>query len=171
MRYLIGLTILSFVPFAGCNSRDKEKNPATIPSAAKHDHEHDGHDDEDNVAHAGPYHVKLTAHLSEKEGNELDLRFETTAEKPYAVSTEKILAKAKRAGDDKEYDLTFTPAPADERQKDEATGTCSHFVAKAPFMKETDLLTVTFKVVIRDRERSVAWEKPFDVKKFSHKHE
>ena len=74
-----------------------------------------------------------------------------------------------RALIDKEYDLIFEPAPPDERPKDEKPGTCSHYVAKAPFMKGTDILTVTMKVVIREKERTVIW-KDFDVKKFGHKH-
>ena len=137
-------------------------------------HTHDGDDDEHagNVEHAGPYHAKLTSHLSAKEGNELDIHFENVGSnaKPKALPLEKITAKAKRKGDDKEYDLTFEPAPADERPKDEPAGTCSHFVAKAPFMKDADTITVTMKVVIREKERTVTWEN-FDVKKFSHKHE
>jgi hypothetical protein len=176
MRYLVLLLILSFATIAGCSSRDKEPNPATLASAAKHDHPHDHDKDDDddehpeNVQHAGPYHAKLTFHLSAKEGNELDLHFETVGKKPYALTFDKLTAKAKREGDDKEYDVTFEPAPADERPKDEKPGTCSHYVAKAPFLKETDTVTVTMKVVIRERERTVRWQN-LEVKKYSHKHE
>ena len=174
MRYLVLLTILSLATITGCGSRDKEQNPVTLPSAAKHDHNHDdaGDDDEHlpNVAHAGPHHAKLTFHLSAKEGNELDLHFETVGKKPYALAFDKLSAKAKRDGDDKEYDVTFEPAPADERPKDEKPGTYSHYVAKAPFLKETDTITVTMKVVIREMERTVRWQN-LEVKKYSHKHE
>jgi hypothetical protein len=171
MRYLILLTILSFATVAGCGSRDKEQNPVTL--STKHDHD-DEDDDEHapNVSHAGPYHAKLTFHLSAKEGNELDLHFETVGKpaKPYALTFDKLTAKAKRDGDDKEYDVTFEPAPADERPKDEKPGTCSHYVAKAPFLKDTDTVTVTMKVVIREKERTVRWQN-LEVKKYSHKHE
>ena len=166
MRTLAFLAALALV---GCNqSKDREQSSATKKI---HDHDADEDDHGDNVQHAGPYHAKLTSHLSEKEGNELDLHFETVGltPKPIALALEKIAAKAKRAGDDKEYDLTFEPAPADERPKDEKPGTCSHYVAKAPFMKSTDILTVTMKIVIREKERTVEW-KDFEVKKFGHKH-
>jgi hypothetical protein len=177
MRYLILLTILSFTTVAGCSSRDPETKPVASPSTAKHDHKHDADaadDDDDehapNVAHAGPYHAKLTFHLSAKDGNEMDLHFETVGKKPYALTFDKLTAKAKREGDEKEYDVTFEPAPADERPKDEKPGTCSHYVAKAPFLKDTDTVTVTMKVVIRERERTVRWQN-FEVKKYGHKHE
>lgn len=175
MRYLFLLLILSFTT-AGCGSRDKEQNSVTLPSAAKHDHKHDADaaDDDDehapNVAHAGPYHAKLTFHLSAKTGNEMDLHFETVSKKPYALTFDKLTAKAKREGDEKEYDVTFEPAPADERPKDEKPGTFSQYVAKAPFLKETDTVTVTMKVVIRERERTVRWQN-LEVKTYSHKHE
>ena len=167
MRILAFLAALALV---GCTqSKDREQSPA---AKQIHGHDHDdGDDHEGNIEHAGPYHAKLSSHLSEKEGNELDINFETASvtPKPVALELKAISAKAKRAGDDKEYDLTFEPAPADERPKDEKPGTCSHYVAKAPFMKGTDILTVTMKVVIREKERTVTWEN-FDVKKFGHKH-
>jgi hypothetical protein len=140
------------------------------PPTHAHAHEDDDNHSRDGmmIEHAGPYHAALTAHLSEKDGNELDLFFETLRDaKPVALAVDKIPAKAKRAGDEKEYDLTFEPAPANERPKDEEAGKCSHFVAKAPFLKPTDTITVTLKVMIRDKERTVTWEN-FDVKKFRH---
>ncbi len=169
--------LLSVLTLAGCNS-SKDTPPQghshDTKSTAKHDHDHKDKDDDDhdeNVEHAGPYHVKLTSHLSAKDGNELDIEFETAGKtpKPVALEHKTISAKVKREGDPKEYDITFEPAPADERPKDEKPGTCSHYVAKAPFIKDTDKLTVTMKVVVREKERTVTWEN-FDVKKFSHKH-
>ncbi|MFO0935079.1 MAG: hypothetical protein U0798_01005 [Gemmataceae bacterium] len=145
--------------------------PSTSSTSSTHKHD-DSHTHEGNTVDAGPYHAKLMSHLSEKEGNELDIFFESIASTPKAVAFEHktLNAKAKRKGDDKEYDLVFEPAPADERPKDEKPGTCSHYVAKAPFMKSTDTLTVTLKIVIRERERTVVWT-DFDVKKFGHHHD
>lgn len=164
MRRLAPLALLLAL---GCG---QSKSPPAPTHA--HDHEDDDNHSRDGmmIEHAGPYHAALTAHLSEKDGNELDLFFETLRyATPVALPVATIPAKAKRAGDDKEYDLTFEPAPAAERPKDEEAGKCSHFVAKAPFLKPTDTLTVRLTVMIRDKERTVTWEN-FDVKKFR-KHE
>jgi hypothetical protein len=162
------LTPFALLLALGCG----QVTPPPVKPAANPAHEEDDNHSRDGmmIEHAGPYHAALTTHLSEKDGNELDLFFETLRDaKPVPLAIPKIAAKAKRAGDDKEYDLTFEPAPAAERPKDEEAGKCSHFVAKAPFVKPTDTLTVTLKVTIRDKERTVTWEN-FDVKKFR-KHE
>lgn len=163
------LALFLFLGLIGC-SQSQPHSHTHGTATHTHDHDEDGHDG--NIEHAGPYHARLNTHLSAKDGNELDVHFETTGinPKPYALAFDKILAKAKRTGDDKEYDLVFEPAPADERPKDEKPGTCSHYVAKAPFMKDNDTITVVMKVVIREKERVVTWEN-FDVKKYSHKHD
>jgi hypothetical protein len=165
----------------GCDSK-----PSATTTKDDHGHTHgpgDKHaepDDADEhvrgtmmIEHAGPYHCGLTAHLDPKDGNELDLTFETVGKepKPIALAVAKIVAKVARKDDPKTYDITFEPAPAKERPADEKPGTCSHFVAKAPFVTPTDILTVSFKVVVRDKERAVTFD-GFDVKKFSetHKH-
>jgi hypothetical protein len=63
-----------------------------------------------------------------------------------ALAVVKITGTARR--DAAEFPLTFAPAPADERPKREAAGTCSHYVAKAAFLKPTDTLTVVVEVAI-----------------------
>lgn len=162
------LTPFALLLALGCGQATAPTTPAPAP---KHDEDDNHQRDGMMIEHAGPYHAALTSHFSAKDGNELDLYFETLRDaKPVPLALEKITAKAKRAGDDKEYDLTFEPAPASERPKDEEAGKCSHFVAKAPFLKPTDTLTVTLKVMIRDKERTVTWEN-FDVRKFTaHEH-
>ena len=55
-----------------------------------------------------------------------------------------------------------------ERPKGEKPGTCSHFVAKAPWMKPTDKLYVAAKVTLPgEGEVTVRW-KDFNPKKFAH---
>jgi hypothetical protein len=164
----------------GCESKPAN---STRPPQAKGSHthpdgsKHDDHDDDDEhvrgkmkIEHAGPYHAALTVHLS-PQGNELDLFFETVSKepKPVALSVKEILATVTRKADNKPVEVKFLPADPKERPKDEKEGTCSHFVAKAPFVQESDILTVTYKVVIRDKERIVTYE-DFEVKKFSEKH-
>lgn len=139
------------------------------PSGAGH--ADDGHSHERGkmlIADAGKYHALLTAHLS-KEGNELDIFFETQDEKnptPVAVPHESFEAEAKTA-DGEVKTLKFESAPADERPKGEKPGTCSHFVAKAPWLKPTDQLDVAFKLTLDGKEVTVRW-KDFNPKKYAH---
>lgn len=161
-----GILLLLCACVVGCGSSGT--TIITLKSKdADHDHDHDR--GKMMLADAGPYHAGLTSHLSAKDGNELDLFFETAGNepKPVALPLDKITATIRREGDEKTYDVTFEPAPADERPKGEAAGTCSHFVAKVPFVKPTDVLNVSLTVVIREKPRSVAW-KNFDVKKYCH---
>jgi hypothetical protein len=158
----------------GCGDR-----PATKPSettgqksgkaeAEAHSHEHG----KMLIADAGPYHALLTAHLSPK-GNELDIFFETTDDEnptPVAVPLQSFTAYARRAGEDQQHELKFECAPAAERPKGEKPGTCSHFVAKAPWMKPTDTLSVVFTLTLGDRRHRVSWEK-FNPKKYAHHEE
>jgi len=120
------------------------------------------------LADAGPYHAALTAHLA-KECNELDVFIETDDDEPIPVALPlaQIVAKAKRSGDTKEYKLIFEPAPPDERPKSEAIGTCSHFVAKAPWMTRADVLTVVAEIEVKGKVRKVIWGE-FSPLKFAH---
>ena len=132
---------------------------------------HDGHDhdrDKMKLVDAGPYHAGLTAHLS-KDGNELEILFETVDKDPTPVglTLTKFTGTAKKAGEDKVYDLTFEPAPKDERKGDK-DGECSHFEAKAPWMKPDDVLTVTVNnIEITNKSRKLEW-KDFNPKKYNH---
>ena len=156
---------------AGCSSAPVPPTPATQKLAQEHAHvdgdDHDHARDKMMIGHLGKYHAGLTAHLSAKDGNELDVFVETIADEPtpVALPTVTITGTARRGAD--EFPLTFTPAPADERPKGEAAGTCSHFVAKAAFLKADDTLTVVVEVEIDGRKRKCTW-KNFEVKKFIH---
>lgn len=117
------------------------------------------------------YHALLTAHLSPK-GNELDLFFETTDDKPtpVALSLTQLKGFARRAGEETQYELTFECAPASERPRGEKAGTCSHFVAKADWMKADDTLTVVLFVELEGKRYRVPWNK-FIPKKYAHHEE
>ena len=143
-------------------------DPKPVPTAFKsepHGHSHDG--DDAMRADAGHYHAALTAHLSSKEGNELDILFEASHDRtkpaPQPIAT--FTATAKTA-DGKEHKLEFEPAPMDERKGDPA-GKCSHFSAKAGWMKAEDVLSVTTTVDIDGKPTPIVW-KDFNPKKYAH---
>src|SRR5262249_14357241 len=117
---------------------------------------------------AGEHHAALTAHLS-PQGNELDIFFETADDNPTPVALPftKLTAFARNIGEGEPRELTFEPAPADERPKGEKPGTCSHFVAKAPWMKPDDSLTVVLNLELDGRRTRVTWNK-FVPKKYAH---
>ncbi|MBY0459826.1 MAG: hypothetical protein K2V38_21115, partial [Gemmataceae bacterium] len=119
------------------------------------------------IADAEHYHAALTAHLSSKDGNELDVFFETPDEpvKPVPLPLAGFAATAKTA-DGKEHTLSFEPADMNER-KDDPPGKCSHFVAKAGWMKPDDNLTVTTTVEIHGKPTKIEW-KDFSPKKYAH---
>jgi hypothetical protein len=151
------------VALAGCG----EKPPAaTFHSEPGHGHSHDR--DKMKLEDIGKtkYHAGLTAHLSQKDGNELDLVFETTDGKPAPMPLKSVAAKAKRAGDPTEYDLLFEPAPKDERKGD-PDDACSRFTAKALWMKADDKLTVTTTIEVEGKRHPVEWA-DFHPKKYAH---
>jgi hypothetical protein len=152
----------------GCSPADPAAThtpaPATFKSA---DHGHTHERGKLKLADAGHYHAALTAHLSSKDGNELDVFFETAdaPPKPVPLPFARFTATATTA-DGTAHVLEFKPAPPDERAGDPA-GACSHFVAKAGWMKPTDALTVTARVTIHDKPTAIEWA-DFDPKKYAH---
>lgn len=153
-----------FAGVLGCGPRSQPtafENQKT-ENAHGHSHEHNKMMLED----FGPYHAGLTAHLSQKEGNELDVVFETVDQKAMPLPVLKLTAQSTRSGDDKTYPLEFEPAPKDER-KDDPEGKCSRFTARATWMKREDMLTVTLKAPLDGKERKVVWV-DFNPKKFAH---
>ena len=120
------------------------------------------------IADAGSMHALLTAHLAAT-GNELNIFFETSVDKdpqPVAIAVKSFEAQA-TAGEGESQTLTFEPAPADERPVGEKAGTCSHFVAKAPWMKPEDDLLVVAKFRLDGKEVAGRW-KNFNPKKYAH---
>lgn len=149
---------------AGCSSESK-------PSVYEGKHEEHGHGHSHERGHEmladiGPYHAGLTAHLSKKDGNELDIFFEDEKEKPHPLPVAKLTARATRKGDDTTYTLDFEPAEKDER-KDDPDGKCSRFTAKTPWMKNEDVLTVTLTAPIDGQEKKAVWL-DFNPRKFAH---
>lgn len=136
---------------AGCTA-----SKSTTEFKGKDSHDHSDHDRKDamlvdiEIPGGTKCHAGLTAHLSEKEGNELDLFFETFDKEPKPVPiplTAKVTARVTRKGDDVAKDLVFEPAEKDERKGDPADK-CSRFAAKAPWMKPDDKLDVAVTVEI-----------------------
>lgn len=116
------------------------------------------------------YHALLTAHLSSKDGNELDIFFETQDDEnpaPAAIPVESFAAHVRVAGEDQAKEIKFEPAPIEERPKGEKSGTYSHFVAKAPWMKASDNLNVVVFLTLEGERYRVIWEN-FNPKKYAH---
>lgn len=154
---------------AGCG--ENAPPPAPVVSAKGSSHE-DGHDHSREtmlLTDAGPYHAGLTAHFSADQGNELDITFETIGKdpQPVALPIEKFIAEAKRTRDGMVFTLEFEPAPASERPENEPAGSCSHFVAKAPWLHTKDELTVSVDLEIRNKIQTVVWN-GFIPEKYAH---
>jgi hypothetical protein len=147
----------------GCGTDPAE--PATHREQPQHGHSHER--GKLMLADIGTYHAGLTAHLSSKTGNELDIVIETAdeAHRPVALPLAKLVAKAKTAAG-QEHTLDFEPSEPDER-KDDQPGTCSRFTAKAAWMKSTDRLTVTATIEVDGKPHVAEW-KDFDPKKYAH---
>lgn len=169
MRHKAPLLALALA--AGCSDRPPGPPPVVTARGSSHA-DGPGHTHERAkmlLADAGPYHAALTAHLSARDGNELDVFFETAEKdpRPVAVPFDSFSATATRAADGKAFDLMFGPAPEDERPKDEEPGMCSHFVAEAAWLAPDDELTVTTAVEINNRKVTITWVK-FNPKKYAH---
>ena len=157
------LLLVASLSAVGCGTN------STIPATHRDDTPH-GHSHERGtvmLADVGPYHAGLTAHLSSKTGNELDIVIETAdeAHQPIALPLAKLMAKAKTA-EGQEHALEFEPSEPDER-KDDPPGKCSRFTAKAAWMKPTDRLTVTAAIEVAGKPHTAEW-KDFNPKKYAH---
>ena len=171
----------------GCGgSSAPTPSPSPVAKSESHDsHATDEHSHKDGekahthshdrgtmlIADVGKYHALLTAHLS-KDGNELEIFFETPVDKdPQSVALSLASFEAQAtSGDGDSQTLTFEPAPADERPKDEPEGKCSHFSAKAAWMKPEDKLVVVARFTIDGEELTARWN-DFSPKKYAHHHE
>ena len=123
---------------------------------------HGGHSHEREkmlLVDIGSHHGALTAHLA-KAGNELDIFFETGGDspQPVAIPAASFTATATTAAG-ATHELVFEPAPASERPAGENPGTCSHFVARAPWLKPNEEIQVTAKVKLESGEATATWKK------------
>lgn len=164
-----GLVFAAAVLAAGC----KEKPAPTEFKSKKDEHDHGDHDrgkmklEDATLPDGKKCHAALTAHLSKKDGNELDVSFETMEKEPKPLTVPekaKVTARVTREGDDKAYNLTFEPTDRAERKGD-PEGQSSRFSAKAPWMKHEDKLTVT--LTIEGAAGTVVWV-DFNPKKYAH---
>ena len=173
-RVLFPFCLLVVLVMAGCKEQTPTSKTGGQPNVvllAKTDGQEHAHE-RDNmlIVDAGKHHALLTAHLSPK-GNELDIFIETASDAnpaPVAIPMTSFKAFVRRMGEDRPTELTFDPAPADERPAGEMAGTCSHFVAKTPWMKADDILELTVpQLKMDDGVYRVVW-KDFQPQKFAH---
>ncbi len=144
-------------------------DPKPTAFESKHDEKGHGHSHEHNkmmLEDFGPYHAGLTAHLSSKEGNEVDVVFETLEHKPVPIAADKLTGTAVKNGEDQKHQLVFEPAPKDER-KDDPDGKCSRFTAKTPWMKPDDTYTITVTAPLNGKDKPIPFV-DFNPRKFAH---
>src|SRR5262245_60158352 len=115
------------VALGGCAAKTAGP-PPHVHNASDHNHDR-GHM---MIASNGVVDALLTAHLSSKSGNELDVFVEKNGT-PLALTTTELRARAEMGGERKL--LEFSCAPAEERPSEEHDGTCSHFVARAEWLR------------------------------------
>lgn len=159
-RTLLSLAFL-FPVIVGCADAPPPPPAPTQPKEEEIDES--GHDRANMMTiHLGKRHAWLTARLSAKDGNALELFLEK------ALPHTTINAKARRT-DGKEIALVFEQAPAGERPKD-GPGVCSHYVAKAPWMMPADDLTILADIDVAGKVYKAKWDE-FIPKDYAHKKE
>lgn len=154
--------VVLLVTSMGCAAGQPTPPAATTSQPQGHRHERD----RKLIADAGKYHALLTAHLS-AQGHELDIFFESPeSDEPVALPLDGFTAQA-TSGDGAPQELHFEPASATERPKDEKPGTCSHFVARSPWLQPDDTLLVVARLYLDGREVKARW-KNFMPRKHAH---
>jgi hypothetical protein len=150
-----------------------EKKPAATEFKGKNkEHEHNEKTTQDVTLPDGALvHAIITAHLDEKEGNELDVIIEKhEKDEPYPIPINaKLSARVTRKGDDKEKTLDFKPAEKSERKGD-PDGKCSRFTAEAKWMKPDDELTVVLSIEVDGKLKKATYV-GFVPKDSAHKHD
>ena len=138
---------------------------AGSPPAHAHnpgDHNHDR--GQMMIASDGFIDALLTAHLSSKTGNELDV-FVEKAGSPLALTTTELRATAEVDG--AVEPLAFECAPAEERPSGEREGTCSHFVARAPWVRPGQPIRVVTTLPLRRGDIEYVW-RGFEAMRYAH---
>lgn len=116
----------------------------------------------------GTYDALLTAHLSAKDGNELDIFIEDK-DGPFALTSSTLTASVRGAGAE-ERAVTFECAPANERPAGEPRERCSHFVAKTPWLRVGEKLHVESALPIVDHPVKMVW-RDFEARTYAHHEE
>jgi hypothetical protein len=145
----------------------------TLTGGAPHPHAHAHNPGDHNhargkmlLASDGKYNALLTAHLSSKDGNELDI-FVEDARGPKALTASTLEAAAIVGEGGARRGLTFSCAPPNERPAAEADGTCSHYVAKAPWMKPGERLRVETALPVDGTQTAMVW-RDFEPRTYAH---
>ena len=167
MRILMGVVLMLTV--FGCGQKNVETGPGPKVSESTTAAGHSHAKGKMLIADAGRYHALLTAHLS-KEGNELDIFFETAGAdpKPIAFPLASLRAGIQvRTGEGELREITFDPAPAEERPAGEVPGTCSHYVAKVPWLNPDAEHRVILRISLDGQDEEVRWNS-FVPKQYAH---
>ena len=170
LGFSVALGVLGAVSL-GCSSPAPRDARAVSTSAAPHAHNPGDHNHARGkmlLASDGTYNALLTAHLSSKEGNELDI-FVEDKDGPFALTSRSLTATA-RASEGEPRTLTFECAPPNERPAAEAAGTCSHYVAKAPWIQVGHALRVETSLTVGERAVPMVWRE-FEPRKYAHHEE
>jgi hypothetical protein len=154
----------------GCAAPTAPPAPAATPP---HPHAHNPGDHNHArgkmlMASDGSYNALLTAHLSAKDGNELDI-FVEDKDGPYALKAKTLEAVAQVGAGEKKT-VSFECAPANERPAKEAEGTCSHYVAKTPWMRTGETMRVETTINVGDHGVAMTW-RDFEARKYAHHEE
>lgn len=72
-----------------------------------------------------------------------------------------------RSGEGGLKEVEFVPAPADERPNGEAAGTCSHFVAKVPWLRPDIEHRVIVRAILDGKDEEIRWNS-FIPRKYAH---
>ena len=158
----------------GCSASAPPASAPTTTTGAAHTHNPSDHNHARGkmlMASDGHVDAMLTAHLSSKDGNELDIYVEEGGKpKALAVTTLAAVARAGSAPDAEKKTLSFACAPDDERPKGEAAGTCSHFVAKAPWLRPGEPVRVDSALPADGKEIAMTW-RDFEARRYAHHEE
>ena len=155
----------------GCATPAAAPAKTTVSAGAPHAHNPGDHNHARGkmlLASDGTYNALLTAHLSAKDGNELDI-FVEDKDGPYALTAKTLTATAK-GPDGESKTLVLDCAPANERPAAEAPGTCSHYVTKAPWVRVGENMRVETSLPVGERSVPMVW-RDFEARKYAHHEE
>ena len=169
-RAMISVVAVFAALAVGCSAPAAAPPKTTTTGGQGHAHTHNASDHNHPrgkmlMASDGKIAALLTAHLSSKDGNELDVFVEQKGE-PHALTAATLTAEAVIGGGERRS-LTFACAPANERPFAEPDGMCSHYVATAPWMRSGDVLRVDASLPVGDSRVAMVW-RDFEPKKYAH---